>query len=78
MTRTFLLTLLVAATVSPGAAKAEVEIEENTEYYNIEGKPGKATLQGSFFFGGPTEFLGTLEKWRTDGELKGLELGYEP
>ena len=38
MTRTFLLTLLVAATVSPGAANAEVEIEENTEYYNIEGK----------------------------------------
>jgi cation diffusion facilitator CzcD-associated flavoprotein CzcO len=42
-------------------------------YYNNEGRPGRAGRQGSFFFGGPTEFVEILEKWRADGDLKGLE-----
>ena len=43
-------------------------------YYNNEGNPGKASRQGSFFFGGPTEFVEILENWRVKGEMKGLEL----
>ncbi len=43
-------------------------------YYNNEGKPSETTLQGSFFFGGPTEFIDILEAWRADGGMEGLEL----
>lgn len=42
-------------------------------YYNNEGQPTPASRQGSFFFGGPTEFVDTLEAWREDGEMRGLE-----
>ena len=49
-------------------------------YYNNEGHPGKKGRQGGFFFGGPTEFVKTLEDWRADGEMKGLNVnrGLDP
>ena len=43
-------------------------------YYNNEGKPGRASRQNGFYFGGPTEFVKILEDWRADGEMSGLEL----
>ncbi len=44
-------------------------------YYNNEGKPGGGkSFVNATYGGGPIEFFGILEKWRSDGELKGLEL----
>ena len=43
-------------------------------YYNNEGKPGRIGRQNGFYFGGPTEFVEILEKWRADGKMTGLEL----
>jgi cation diffusion facilitator CzcD-associated flavoprotein CzcO len=42
-------------------------------YYNNEGKSGGIGRQSGFYFGGPTEFTEILEKWRADGDMKGLE-----
>jgi len=42
-------------------------------YYNNEGRPGRIGRQNGFFFGGPTEFVEILEKWRAGGDMKGLE-----
>ena len=44
-------------------------------YYNNEGQPDGASRQNGFYFGGPTEFVDTLEAWRADGGMRGLELG---
>jgi cyclohexanone monooxygenase len=44
-------------------------------YYNNEGQPQESSRQNGFYFGGPTEFVEILEKWRADGEMKGLKLG---
>jgi cation diffusion facilitator CzcD-associated flavoprotein CzcO len=43
-------------------------------YYNEEGRRGAASRQNGFFFGGPLEFAGRLERWRTEGGMPGLEL----
>jgi cyclohexanone monooxygenase len=43
-------------------------------YYNNEGQPGEASQQNGFFFGTPGEFEKILYDWRTDGELKGLDV----
>ncbi|MBW2288991.1 MAG: NAD(P)/FAD-dependent oxidoreductase [Deltaproteobacteria bacterium] len=43
-------------------------------YYNNEGQPGEASQQNGFFFGTPGEFEKILHDWRTDGELKGLDV----
>ena len=42
-------------------------------YYNREGTADRKTRQGSFFFGGPTEYADVLEGWRK-GTLTGLEV----
>jgi cation diffusion facilitator CzcD-associated flavoprotein CzcO len=42
-------------------------------YYNNEGQPGETGRQNGFYFGGPTEFVEILAKWRSDGDMKGLE-----
>jgi cation diffusion facilitator CzcD-associated flavoprotein CzcO len=54
-----------------------VEFGENCTpgYYNNEGNPGRIGRQSGFYFGGPTEFIEILEKWRADGDMKGLEVG---
>ena len=41
-------------------------------YYNNEGQPGPTGQQNGFYFGGPTEFVEILERWRADGDMKGL------
>ncbi|QLL07699.1 flavin-containing monooxygenase [Mycobacterium vicinigordonae] len=43
-------------------------------YYNREGKADNKTRQGSFFFGGPTEYADILQAWRAAGDLEGFEL----
>ncbi len=42
-------------------------------YYNREGQADATTRQGSFFYGGPTEYETILTTWRSDGRLDGLE-----
>lgn len=43
-------------------------------YYNREGKADAKTRQGSFFFGGPTEYADLLAAWRADGDLSGFDI----
>jgi cation diffusion facilitator CzcD-associated flavoprotein CzcO len=43
-------------------------------YYNREGKADAKTRQGSFFFGGPTEYADILATWRAQGDMAGLEI----
>lgn len=42
-------------------------------FYNNEGQADDRSRQGSFYFGGPTEYAEILEAWRADGRLEGLE-----
>ena len=42
-------------------------------YYNNEGRPSARTRQGSFYAGGPTEFLDILAGWRAAGDMPGLD-----
>jgi cation diffusion facilitator CzcD-associated flavoprotein CzcO len=43
-------------------------------YYNREGEYDEKTRQGSFFFGGPTEYDEILRASRSDGGLAGLDV----
>ncbi len=43
-------------------------------YYNREGKADAKTRQGSFFFGGPTEYADLLAAWRATEDLAGFEI----
>ncbi len=43
-------------------------------YYNNEGKPQARSLKNTFYGGGPVAFFELLDKWRDEGELKGMEL----
>jgi cation diffusion facilitator CzcD-associated flavoprotein CzcO len=43
-------------------------------YYNREGQANAKTRQGSFFYGGPTEYADILEAWRAKGSLEGLDV----
>ena len=43
-------------------------------YYNREGQATATTRQGSFFFGGPTEYGDILAAWRADGGFDGLDV----
>ena len=43
-------------------------------YYNREGQYDDRTRQGSFFYGGPTEYARTLGDWRDAGSFAGLEV----
>lgn len=40
----------------------------------VANKADAKTRQGSFFFGGPTEYADILEKWRAAGDLAGLDV----
>lgn len=53
------------------AASAERAQTCTPGYYNREGKAGKKTRQGSFFFGAPTEYADILRAWRDDDRLTG-------
>jgi cation diffusion facilitator CzcD-associated flavoprotein CzcO len=43
-------------------------------YYNREGQANAKTRQGSFFFGGATEYADILQGWRDSGRLDGLSI----
>jgi cation diffusion facilitator CzcD-associated flavoprotein CzcO len=43
-------------------------------YYNSEGTAGPREQQGSFFFGGPTEYADRLRAWRDAATFDGLAL----
>ena len=42
-------------------------------YYNNEGQPNPLA-QNTFYGGGPIEFFSLMDKWRSKGNLEGLEL----
>jgi len=42
-------------------------------YYNNEGQP-RGQAQNASYGGGPIAFFGLMDKWRTEGNLEGLEL----
>ena len=42
-------------------------------YYNNEGQPNPLALN-TFYGGGPIEFFSLMDKWRSKGNLQGLEL----
>jgi len=63
----------VDAVVEFGDRTVEFSESCTPGYYNNEGQPGKASRQNGFYFGGPKEFVEILEKWRADGDLRGLE-----
>jgi cation diffusion facilitator CzcD-associated flavoprotein CzcO len=64
----------VDTVVTRSAATAERAKTCTPGYYNREGKADAKTRQGSFFFGGPTEYADILESWRAKGDLDGLLL----
>ena len=64
----------VDTVVARSVASAERAKTCTPGYYNREGKADAKTRQGSFFFGAPTEYADILEKWRTTGDLDGLEI----
>lgn len=61
----------VDTVIGRSAASAERARTCTPGYYNREGKADNKTRQGSFFFGGPTEYADLLRSWRADGELEG-------
>ncbi|TVS84039.1 flavin-containing monooxygenase [Mycobacterium helveticum] len=64
----------VDTVVARSAATAERAATCTPGYYNREGKADAKTRQGSFFFGGPTEYADILRAWRARGDLEGLLL----
>jgi cyclohexanone monooxygenase len=64
----------VEAVIARSDRTAEFAEQCTPGYYNNEGKPGRIGRQNGFYFGGPMEFVEILEKWRADGEMKGLEI----
>jgi cyclohexanone monooxygenase len=45
-------------------------------YYNNEGRPAARSVQGGSYGAGPVAFVRVLEKWRDQGELRGLEFAH--
>ncbi len=43
-------------------------------YYNNEGQTSELSTQNGFYGGGSLEFFKILEDWRSEGQLKGMEL----
>lgn len=64
----------VESVVQRSAATAERAKTCTPGYYNREGKADNKTRQGSFFFGGPTEYADILRSWRATGDLAGLDI----
>ncbi|WP_253849424.1 flavin-containing monooxygenase [Mycobacterium asiaticum] len=64
----------VEMVVQRSAATAERAKTCTPGYYNREGKADAKTRQGSFFFGGPTEYADILQSWRATGDFTGLEV----
>jgi cation diffusion facilitator CzcD-associated flavoprotein CzcO len=64
----------VETVVARSAVSAERASTCTPGYYNREGKADAKTRQGSFFFGGPTEYSDILEAWRAAGDFDGFEI----
>ena len=64
----------VDTVVARSTATAERAKTCTPGYYNREGKADAKTRQGSFFFGGPTEYADILQAWRANGDMEGLEI----
>ena len=64
----------VETVVQRSSATAERAKTCTPGYYNREGKADAKTRQGSFFFGGPTEYADILEAWRARGDLEGFQI----
>ena len=64
----------VDTVVARSAASADRAKTCTPGYYNREGKADAKTRQGSFFFGGPTEYADILQTWRASGDMEGLEI----
>ncbi|MDT5219269.1 MAG: hypothetical protein QOF15_1374 [Mycobacterium sp.] len=64
----------VETVVQRSSATAERAKTCTPGYYNREGKADAKTRQGSFFFGGPTEYADILEAWRARGDLQGFQI----
>jgi cation diffusion facilitator CzcD-associated flavoprotein CzcO len=64
----------VDTVVARSAATAERAKTCTPGYYNREGKADAKTRQGSFFFGGPTEYADILQTWRANGDMEGLDI----
>ncbi|OBK25207.1 monooxygenase [Mycobacterium asiaticum] len=64
----------VQTVVQRSAASAERAKTCTPGYYNREGKADTKTRQGSFFFGGPTEYADILAAWRAAGDLVGFQV----
>jgi cation diffusion facilitator CzcD-associated flavoprotein CzcO len=64
----------VDTVVARSAASADRAKTCTPGYYNREGKADAKTRQGSFFFGGPTEYADILQTWRATGDMEGLEI----
>ncbi len=63
----------VEKVIAQGGRTTEFSESCTPGYYNNEGQADERSRQGSFYFGGPTEFAEILEKWRSEGSLAGLE-----
>ena len=63
------------ATIKQKALNTRNFLQECTPgYYNNEGKPEEgAGLAGELYGGGPVEFHELIRKWRTDGQMNGLQ-----
>ena len=64
----------VDAVIATSGKTAEFGENCTPGYYNNEGQPPASSLQNGFYFGGPTEFVEILQKWRDSGALEGLEI----
>ncbi len=64
----------VETVVQRSAATADRARSCTPGYYNREGQADDKTRQGSFYFGGPTEYADTLNSWRTGGTLQGFDV----
>jgi cation diffusion facilitator CzcD-associated flavoprotein CzcO len=64
----------VETVVQRAAATAQRAKSCTPGYYNREGQANDKTRQGSFFFGGPTEYADILAAWRAQRTLDGLDL----
>jgi len=64
----------VQTIISSAIMRQRFQEECTPGYYNNEGKPSALAARNGFYGLGPIAFVKLLEDWRSDGQLKGLEL----
>jgi len=50
------------------------DIECTPGYYNNDGKPTEGAGISAFYPGSPHRFMTSMERWRVEGDLAGMEL----